>query len=193
MHRAFQVREARLGQVTAHRADHAAGQLVPQVGGVEGLRAAGRQAFGLGQLREVAATSASASSSMSTLMPERAQVGDDAFGGRIRGAVGRGAGGALQGADAEVRRIHVGQLGQPDGAMACSSSGLSPMHRLDRRDQRRARAAASSRPPGSLMYSASTSGQAASVRARLDVVRIVVDRAQRVHQRRDDVFAARLP
>ena len=38
-----------LGQVAAHGADRAARQLVAQIGGVEALRAPGRQALGLGQ------------------------------------------------------------------------------------------------------------------------------------------------
>ena len=73
----------------------------------------------------------------------------------------------------------------------CSSSCFAPITALMAGISVRARSGIS-RPPGSLMYSASTSGHAASRRAAVHVVRVVVDGAERVHQRGDHEFAARL-
>ena len=162
------MRDAALGEVAAHGADRAAGQLVVQIGGIEALRPAGRQALGLGEAGEVAGHCGQRLVVDVDAMPERAQVGDDAFDGRIRDAVRGRARGALQRADAELRRVQVGQLREPDGVvrvqlerlvapasgMAALIAGISVAARF-----------CDSSPPGSLMYSASTSGLAASVRA----------------------------
>ena len=48
-HGAFEMRHAMLGQMAPHGADHAAGQLMLQVAGVERLRLADRQTLRLGQ------------------------------------------------------------------------------------------------------------------------------------------------
>ncbi len=69
-------------------------------------------------------------------MAERAQVGDDALRRRVGGAIGGGAGGALQGTHAVVGRIHVGELGQPDGAMGVQLQRLGADDGLDGRNQR---------------------------------------------------------
>ena len=50
-------------------------------------------------------------------MPESPQVGHDPFGRRIGGAVRGRARRALQGADTELRGVHVEQFRQADGAM----------------------------------------------------------------------------
>ena len=109
--------QAALGQVPAHGADHAAGQLMLQIGRIEPLRPTDGQALGLGQPREIPADFRQRLIVNAHAVAERAQICDHPFGRRIRGAVGSRARGALQRTHTVLRRIHIGVLGQPDGAM----------------------------------------------------------------------------
>ncbi len=128
-------------------------------------------------------------------MPERAQVGDDAFDGRIGNAIRGRARSTLQGADAEVRRVQVGHFRQPDGVVRMQLEGLVDPGcldgGLDGGNQRR----------GTLLRQQSArilDVQRVHVRTRRQraragcVVRVVVDRAQREYQRRDHELAAGL-
>ena len=152
-HRAFEVRHA-----GSRRAGGAwcptmpPGQLVLQVGGVEGLRLADRQAFGLGERGEVAADFAPAPRRRCrTVWPSARRFATTRSDGGFEVPSAAPPRRALQRAHAVARpRPCRLSSARPIVQWACSSSGLSPITALIAGISVRARCGVSS-PPGSLM------------------------------------------
>jgi hypothetical protein len=165
---------------------------VLEVGGVERHRVPGRQPSASASAVKYCATSATASSSISTVCPSARKL-----------AIIRWIGGLLvpsaapplahcTAATPSSAGLEAGRLGEPDRAVVVQLERLVADLGQDRRDQR-PRAARGEQAAGVLDV------ERLDVRARrhrprgFGVVRVVVDRADRVDQRPDHLLAAAAP
>ena len=164
------------------------GQLVVEIAGVERLRPAGGKAFRICKTREIAADFSERLIVDIDLMSQRAQIGHDPLRRRIGNAVRGGAGGALNGADAPFRCVHICQLAYSDRAVGVQFQRFLADDRLHGGYQR-AGAQRRQKTAGILDIERVDVGAFGKSSCAGHVVGVVVNRAQRKDQRADDVFA----
>ena len=116
--RSFHMRQAAFGEVPAHRAHHTARQLMLKITGIESLWPTDRKPLSLGESREVLGDSAQRLIIHLHAVTKGAQVCDHTLGRRVGRPVRGCARRTLQGTHPVTGRIHVGMLGEPNGAMS---------------------------------------------------------------------------